>query len=101
MSEQEQFAVMTRVLKERTDSRRQIALLKHDIEDRGGAVRSLGSAIHIPPGVGSLLIAIGAIRDIEARGGLLSLLAAIEDLKRLREREVELTASLRAAGVED
>lgn len=101
MSEQEQFAAVGRMAKERTDARHKIAVLKREIEDRSKAIHALGAALS--QSVSSVLeyqTLRSKIEALQAQGGIDALAALVDDLQVLRDREHELTESLRGAGVE-
>jgi hypothetical protein len=99
MSSDEQFIAIGRMTTERADVRRQIALLAREIQDAGKTLYEGGTHLmRANPDVQEM--EKGVIQLQQIRGGLERILAAVADYKRLVQRQVELSTSLRDAGAE-
>jgi hypothetical protein len=99
MSTDEQFAAIGKMVSERADIRRQLALLSQELRDAG---KILGDASqhfrteHISST--GLITGIGKLESVN--GGWDRLKIAATECSLLMDREAEITRSLRAAGGE-
>jgi hypothetical protein len=101
MSEQDQDAVIGRLVKERADVRRQLALLREDIRDRGRVLQETGNRLsQSTPDESSLQTGIGMLGQLEASNAISRLKAAVEDCHRLTVRDREINTALKNAGIE-
>jgi len=99
MSTDEQHAAIGKLVSERADVRRQVALLSLEICDAGKILANAANhfkAEHLS----SLGITIGMGKLDDLKGGWDRLKLAATECSALMDRESEITRSLRAAGTE-
>jgi hypothetical protein len=101
VSTEEQYLAIGTMTTQRTDARRQAAILRQEIKDTGDAMRIAGSFMtgefkNLP----EIDKASTLLRELGNRGGLQRLAEAIEEYRAFRVRDEELSASLREAGGE-
>jgi hypothetical protein len=101
MSEDDQNAAIGRMMKERAEARREIALLSEDIRNKARLLQEAANYLSRgAAGVTDMATGLSLLDRLNLANGMARYRASIEECRALLERVDEITASLRNAGVE-